>query len=91
MGNPARGASLGRSSSIPDDTEKPVKMHLRRIRLDSGGYDPGGAYWGHGGWLWEAWSDDGETYLTGRAMSRPFRDKAKAEILEIVPKARFYR
>ena len=42
------------------------RVHLAGIRLDSGGYDQGGAYWGHSGWLWEAWTDDGAYYETGR-------------------------
>lgn len=66
MGDGQRGAPLGRpSQASPDFTGK---LHLARIRLDSGGYAQGGAYWGHGGWLWEAWDDAGEVYLTGRVM-----------------------
>lgn len=42
------------------------RVHLAGIRLDSGGYDQGGAYWGFSGWLWEAWTDDGAFYETGR-------------------------
>lgn len=40
------GASLGRGSNSPGDfdTRQPVRM--REVRLDSGGYDEGGAYWG---------------------------------------------
>ena len=67
MGDRARGASLGRASR--GAVESPgERLHLRAIRLDSSGYDPGGAYWGHGGWLWEAWNDAGDIYLTGRVM-----------------------
>lgn len=43
-GDPSRGASMGRTSDLPTDTE--ATLHLRRVPLDSGGYDPGGAYWG---------------------------------------------
>lgn len=42
------------------------KFHLRRIRLDSGGYDQGGAYWGHGGYLFEAFTADGQEFMTLR-------------------------
>lgn len=52
--------------------EMPVespRIHLAGIRLDSGGYDQGGAYWGHSGWVWEAWTDDGAFYETGRVYS----------------------
>jgi hypothetical protein len=50
-----RGASMGRPSSPPDPNYKGV-MRLERIRLDSGGYDSGGAYWGHGEPLYRAYS-----------------------------------
>lgn len=52
-------------ASGPSDDYAP-RVHLAGIRLDSGGYDQGGAYWGTGGWLWEAWTDDGAYYETGR-------------------------
>lgn len=29
--------------------ERPAKAHDRRVPLNAGGYDPGGAYWGTGG------------------------------------------
>lgn len=75
IGDRARGASLGRASR--GAVESPgERLHLRGIRLDSGGYDPGGAYWGHGGWLWEAWNDAGDIYLTGRAMHGSAERKA---------------
>lgn len=69
MGDRARGASLGRASCLQVDPDSAPKIHLAGIRLDSGGYDPGGAYWGVGGWLWEAWTDDGAFYMTGRVYS----------------------
>lgn len=46
------GAQMGRSRGrkIPADTTS--KLIVRRVRLDSGGYDEGGAYWGIGQKLW---------------------------------------
>lgn len=41
-----RGAFHGRSAWLPVETEKPVKLRMEHCPLDSGGYDPGGAYWG---------------------------------------------
>jgi hypothetical protein len=41
------------------------RFHLRKVALDSGGYDPGGAYWGHGGELFEAWNGAGD-FMTVR-------------------------
>lgn len=42
-----------------------VRFHLRKVRLDSGGYDQGGAYWGAGGELFEAWNGAGD-FMTVR-------------------------
>lgn len=97
MGDRSRGASMGRpskgtqadytyedgklSASFEDHTRKLGKLHLAAIRLDSGGYDPGGAYWGHGGWLWEAWDDAGTVYLTGRVMAGSEERKATRDRL----------
>ena len=41
------GASMGRPDCI-NEADTVVKILLERVRLDSGGYDLGGAYWGHG-------------------------------------------
>jgi hypothetical protein len=84
------GAQMGRSYtaeySVPEDYSG--KLHIRRVRLDSGGYDKGGAYWGHDAPLWCIWGDseDGADVLTSyrRASSR---DAVKA----MFPNARFYR
>jgi hypothetical protein len=66
---------------LPADTAD--HLYLRRVRLDSSGYDQGGAYWGHGTPLYCAWDSQGRVrYL--RAASRA---KAKAQF----PAARFYR
>lgn len=80
------GAPMGRGHSPLGSG----KVHLARVRLDSGGYDKGGAYWGTGEPLWCAWDDEGgEVYL--RAASR---DATKAAILANHPDSeavRFYR
>jgi len=54
------GAQMGRSrgSRLPDDTTS--KLIVRRVRLDSGGYDEGGAYWGIGAKLWMVECVEGE-------------------------------
>ena len=66
------------------------KLHLRRVPLDSGGYDPGGAYWGTGTPLWCAWGwlEDGdclECYT--RAATRHAAKEAFDGILGGVPPA----
>lgn len=39
------GAPMGRSESPLGETPRGVRVF--RVRLNSGGYDDGGAYWGH--------------------------------------------
>lgn len=81
------GAPLGRYTG-PDYLDTAAgKIYLRRVHLDTGGYDNGGAYWGHGAPLWEALDQGGN----GRIFRAPSRDKAKAEILADFPDATFYR
>jgi hypothetical protein len=53
------------------------KLHLARVRLNSGGYDVGGAYWGVVGEpLWCAWNTTDSIYLRARD-----REAAKAHIV----------
>lgn len=47
------GAAMGRTSLFPN-LAVPLKLRLVRVRLDSGGYDAGGAYWGIGERLYRA-------------------------------------
>ena len=63
------------------------KIYLRRIKLDSGGYDNGGAYWGIGQPLWETLDQDGNGFIFRESN----RESAKKHILERFPDAKFYR
>lgn len=47
------GAPMGRPGAHPGDDPHCV-IRVSRVRLDAGGYDSGGAYWGHGEPLWYA-------------------------------------
>lgn len=67
------GSAMGRREVRP---EAPCKVRIRRVRLDSGGYDDGGAYWGTPGNLWQARGDDGES-----AVSLYCRANSKAEAI----------
>lgn len=59
------GASMGRGSNLPFDTTD--KLEIRRVPIDSGGYDPGGAYWGTGKPLFCVSDDEGHVnYLRAR-------------------------
>lgn len=96
------GASMGRDSTRDADIReivaqlhggKPPRMSLQRVKLDAGGYDAGGAYWGTGEPLWRA-SDDtsNPTCDTIELFFRaPTREQAKRVVLGKVPTARFYR
>lgn len=82
--NVSRGAPMGRYTG-PDYLDG--KLYLRRVRLDSGGYDAGGAYWGIGAPLWETLDSDGN----GRIFRAANREKAKQAILADFPDVTFYR
>lgn len=73
------GAPMGRPSSAALSG----RVRLSRVRLNRGGYDDGGAYWGHGQPLWRAEDADGEQ----RFLRAPDRAAAKAQI----PGCSFYR
>jgi hypothetical protein len=80
------GAPMGRFTGANFLDTDAGKVVLRRIYLNNGGYDKGGAYWGHGEPLYETMDDDGNGFIL-RATSR---DKAKAIIWEDFPDAKFY-
>ncbi len=101
-----RGASMGRVSVIPQRPGDPMRFHLLRVNLDSGGYDAGGAYWGFGKPLYRAVSSEAGpvgvkafgdiTALSGLRHAEVFtradsRAEAKELIRDMVPGALFYR
>lgn len=63
-------------------------FYLRRVPLNSGGYDSGGAYWGIGAPLYyfEASASGASGHVRGRT-----RDLAKQEVRAIHPEAEFHR
>ena len=83
------GASMGRRDIITEPlTVK--KLHLQRVRLDSDGYDPGGAYWGHGAPLYVAWRD-GDEEVQEMFFRAGDRDEAKEIVKAVFKNAKFYR
>lgn len=77
----SRGAPMGRSEWRADEPIAPRSVSVFRVRLDSGGYDDGGAYWGAGRPLYCARDDAGAFRVFVRAM-----DRAEAiEKLRIAP------
>lgn len=86
MGDPRRGASMGRASSRPD-VKPAAKVYLKKMPIDRDGYDSGGSYWGIGDPMFWA-SDDADFELFTRAKNR---EDAKRIVREKHPEARFYR
>lgn len=73
----ARGADMGRRT-IKEDESKP--LYLQKVRLDSGGYDAGGAYWGSPDDLYCAFNED----MTFRVFTRAYdRIEAKENLNEL--------
>lgn len=84
--NPFYDAPMGRHTG-PDYLDTTGPLYLRRIRINNGGYDDGGAYWGLGSPLYYVEDHDGNSQFF-RARNR---EAAKAKISADWPGARFYR
>lgn len=91
------GAPMGRRDYTPPVREEGldrVRLSLRRVYIDSGGYDNGGAYWGFGAPLYQVSGHIGhageeeqiEYYLRAGT-----REAAKQQVRERYPLARFTR
>lgn len=87
MGDARRGAALGRPTLAPASPAASPKISLRRVYLNSGGYDVHGAYYGTGTPLYWAADDSGDYDVTFRAADRA---TAKAIVRKTFPGARFY-
>lgn len=81
------GAPMGRPYHLPADNTQPVRLYLRKVRLNSGGYDNGGAYWGGPDNLYHAFNDEVEIDLYVRGDTR---GQAMSEVLAEVPNATFF-
>jgi len=81
------GAPMGRYTGPDFLDEGACPIYLRRIPLDGGGYDSGGAYWGLGAPLYSAQDQDGNTVIL-RAGSR---NAAKANLRASFGALTFYR
>ena len=79
------GASMGRRDNVAE-AETVAKIHLERVVLNTGGYDLGGAYWGHGAPLYVAWGDGQEMFFRARD-----RREAKEIARGVFKNAKFYR
>ena len=64
-----------------------MRFYLRRVRLNRGGYDDTGRYWGVGQPLYRYTTDDMDEFRYLRATDR---DDAKDAIEGLYPGATFY-
>lgn len=81
------GAPMGRPNVLPADPSASVRLHLRKLDMVDGDYDGGGAYWGGGGDpIRVAYDETVLVFVRTRT-----RYAAKAEVLKLIPGARFYR
>ena len=86
-----RGAQLGRRDwGLIEHRERPMKMHLQRVKFVDGDYDLGGAYWGgHPSEpLFCAWAEAVDARVFVRAKDR---SHAKREIKKHFVNAKFFR
>ena len=83
------GASMGRRDNVAEALDV-KKLHLERVRLNSGGYDPGGAYWGLGAPLYVAWGDGAEE-VQEMFLRASDREEAKEIVRGVFKNAKFYR
>ena len=91
MGDRTRGAGLGRSTHS-GDVHTPWRFYLQRVRLNRGGYDDGGAYWGAGAPLYRYAATETRNRECPEGFLRAAdRAAAKAQILALYPAARFFR
>jgi hypothetical protein len=81
-------AALQKQITRIEAGEDSNKFYVARVRLDSGGYDSGGAYWGTPNDVFRYESEDGATYGTMRANSL---HAARAQVSELFPGAEFLK
>ncbi len=85
-GDPTRGAALGRHSYHAEDSKTfEGKIYLKRVRLNQGGYDSNGTYFGTGSPLYWASSEDCEVDFMLRAADRA---DARDQVLAKYPTAK---
>lgn len=92
------GAPMGRMTTHDVlEGETLGKFELARVRLNNGGYDDGGAYWGHGEPIYRARAFVDYTGKEGRGgmvewfLRASDREQAKAHVRKRYPNARFFR
>lgn len=97
--NARYGAPMGRTEYHPQREDSDVqKLNLAQVRINNGGYDTGGAYWGTGQTLYVAWADsdyieaaDKETSPVEIYTRANSREQAKTNLLKVYPFIKFKR
>lgn len=86
-GDPSRGAALGRALIMDAPKDYSGKIHVTRVRIDRGGYDQNGTYWGAGAPLYWCTNDtcDDDIDFVVRAADR---ESARQRVLDHYPNAR---
>jgi hypothetical protein len=80
--------ALHKAATARESAEYAPKVTLRRVRIDSQGYDPEGAYFGINNPIYWAATDDG---AFDWVMNAATREEAKAQVRKVIPYARFSR
>lgn len=81
------GAPMGQSNQLPDDCSAPIKLQMEKLKWIDHDYICDGTYFGGGSgdYIYCAFADNVKIFV--RAENR---NKAKEEIRDLVPNARFY-
>lgn len=89
-GDPKRGAAMGRPTihELPKTDE--VQLYLRLIRLNTGGYDINGTYFGWPGSGWRLYWYASEDLQVDAVVTARDREHAKLEIRRVYSKAMFF-
>lgn len=83
------GAPMGRPEYIKYELPEGVKIRLFKVKLNSQGYDDGGAYWGLGKPLYCAQAVYDSDYREFFRCNS--RDEAKEMVKQRIKNAKFYR
>lgn len=83
-GDPTRGAALGRNDIHDETKEYEGVLTVTRVKLDSGGYDPNGTYFGIGPPLFWVANEEGSIDFVVRSADKT---GAKEKALRKYPRA----
>lgn len=85
-GDPSRGAAIGRPA-IKGEANYDGRLYVRRVRLNNGGYDRNGTYFGQGAPLYWVSSPDSDIDFMERGHGR---DHVAVRVAARYPNAKIY-